>query len=122
MMLRLLLLLSCAGGRLEATPSDQRMELIGRAKGSPAANFLESFELPGTARLRPGHRAERLVQGSKPTPTIAGRLGSEDSAGSPRPECSIRVVRADPRLDPGIVRTVEPPVDAGMSVPSQCAN
>jgi len=35
--------------------------------------------------------------------------------------CAIRVVRADPRVDPGIVRAVERPVDREMVVPSVCA-
>ena len=35
--------------------------------------------------------------------------------------CVIRVLRANPRVDPGIVRTAERPVDQEMVVPSVCA-
>ena len=38
-----------------------------------------------------------------------------------RTVCAIRVLRADPSVDRGIVKAVEWPVDQGMVVPSACA-
>ena len=49
-------------------------------------------------------------------PLPAARLAVE-----PRPTCTVRVLPADPHVDPGMVLDVPQDVDPGMTLPSRCA-
>jgi hypothetical protein len=88
--------------------------LVGAAWPSSAADTVPARRYEATpspalhqADLRPGSPLGGPVR--------------DDEAPIPRTFCSIRVLRADPSVDRGIVKALETPVDQEMVVPSTCA-
>jgi hypothetical protein len=88
-----------------------------------SSSVLGGFVLPSAASAAPArssevraalHHADFQTKSPFNAPV-------EDAASNSRTVCTVRVLRADPRIDPGIVKQLERPVDQDMVAPSVCA-
>jgi hypothetical protein len=82
----------------------------GASPSSPAPTIAE----------RPNGARPVLPQADLPT-WWSFEVPVKDATSNSQTVCAIRVLRADPSIDRGIVRAVERPVDPEMVVPSVCA-
>lgn len=79
---------------------------------------------PTSAATRNGSpgRAHRFSEAGRPGEDAPAQARERADAGDRdrRPICTLRIVRAEPSIDRGMVVAIERPVDPGMVVPSQC--
>ena len=75
---------------------------------------------PRTTPERPDEARPAFHQADVRTSSMVDASAKEAPSRS-RTVCTIRVMRADPRIDREMVKAVEWPVDQGMVVPSVCA-
>jgi hypothetical protein len=71
------------------------------------------------ARMNPGRASEPASAGEKWW--ARARDGADAGDKNRKTICTLRIMRADPRVDRGMVVAIGRPVDPGMVVPSRCA-
>ena len=77
--------------------------------------------MPGRTTAERPREARPAVQTPRPRTSWSFEAPVEDVAPNGQTACAIRVLRADPSIDRGIVKLAEPRVDPAMVVPSVCA-
>lgn len=88
-----------------------------------SSDLLGGFQFPSAARTtasRPTEAKPALQPADSQTGAPFAARVSEPSAKSGT-VCTLRVLRADPNIDPGIVVTVKRQFDPEMVFPSRCA-
>jgi len=88
-----------------------------------SSGLLGGFLFPSaasTSSSRPAEARPALQQGESPTRAPFDPRATRPSANS-KTVCTLRVLRADPTIDPGIVVTLKRQVDPEMVSPSPCA-
>jgi hypothetical protein len=88
-----------------------------------SSGLLGGFLFPSAASTtssRPAEARPALQPADSPTSAPFDARVSEPSAKSSL-VCTLRVLRANPTIDPGIVVTLKRPVDPEMVFPSPCA-
>lgn len=117
-----LLLALCAASQLSVAPTLQGTAALGSdGNGTSAPEFLDGFQPPAYAPPHLG-LANRPGRGFESKPSVVDSPSGQGAASPIKPECSIRVLRGDPQLDPKLIRPVDPPLDLKMAVLSPCAN